>query len=220
MRRPFTPVLLSSLLALAPSLAIAGPPLLCFPMITSAAPSLPWGTGGWQSIDPSYTVSRLADDTVALLGPSVPTLARMETLRRAALYAATDPAAADRLFSALRARASSKGAAPADALARFDLGYAVEAFRQTQHTDRGVRSKAPAEDGYALVKQALAARGDDAAMEYAAALIAVGGEFRGAAAEHVRRAAAGAKPGSDLARTLEAHQPLWGDRVTTRRSSM
>jgi hypothetical protein len=218
MRRRFTPVLLSSLFVLAPALAVAGPPLLCFPMVTSAAPSLPWGTGGWQSLDTNYKVARLAADTVGLLGPSVPTLARMETLRRAALYAAKDAAAADTLFAALRGRVSSKGATPADALARFDLGYAVEAFRQAQHTDRGVRAKMPAEDGYALVKQALAARGDDAAMEYAAALIAAGGEFRGAAAEHVRRAAAGAKPGSDLARTLEAHQPLLGERRTAGKS--
>lgn len=95
MRRHVTPILLSSLLVLTPSLALAGPPLLCFPMVTSAAPSLPWGTGSWNSLDPNYKVSGLAEDTVALLGPSVPTLARMETLRRAALYAAKDPAAAD-----------------------------------------------------------------------------------------------------------------------------
>ena len=94
MRRHVTPILLSSLLVLTPSLALAGPPLLCFPMVTSAAPSLPWGTGSSNSLDPDYKVSGLAEDTVALLGPSVPTLARMETLRRAALYAAKDPAAA------------------------------------------------------------------------------------------------------------------------------
>jgi len=214
MRTRLARSLLVSCLSLLPAVALAGPPLLCFPMVVGDAPSLPWGTGGWNSSDPNYDVSRLADDTTALLGPAVPTLVRMETLRRAALYAAKDAAAAGRLFAALRARVSKSGAGPSDALARFDLGYAVEAFRQTTHMGGTVRSAAaPAEDGYALITQTLAVRGRDPAMEYAAALVTMGGAARAVSGEHLRRAGAGAAPGSDLARTMAAHRELWGDRL-------
>jgi hypothetical protein len=211
MRPRLTRSLLVAILTLAPALASAGPQLLCFPMVVDSASSLPWGTAGWNSPDPTYDTTRLAPDTVARLGPSVPTLVRMETLRRAVLYAAKDAAAADALFTALRGRVTKDGRG--DALARFDLGYAVEAFRQTAHTPSGSRSAAPAEDGYALIKQALATRSGDAAMEYAAALVTMGRSFRGTSDEHLRRAAAGAPAGSDLARTMTAHRELWGGRV-------
>ena len=43
-----TRALAVSLLALAPAVAHAGPPLLCFPMETGGAPSLPWGGRGLE----------------------------------------------------------------------------------------------------------------------------------------------------------------------------
>jgi hypothetical protein len=214
MRAPIVRSLVVSLLVLAPSLAKAGPPLLCFPMAIGDAASLPWGTGGWNSPDSRYDVGRLVEDTVARLGPSVPTLVRMETLRRAVLYASRDVTAADRLFAALRARVGSTSDAPGAALARFDLGYAAEAFRQSRHVSSPARPIAPSEDGYALITQALAARGADPAMEYAAALVTMDRTFRTTSDAHLRRAMAGAAAGSDLARTIAAHEPLWGARLT------
>jgi len=93
-----------SLPLLAPALAQAGPPLICWPMSIGNAPSLPWG-GGWHDTRPDYDGrGRLATDTLALLGSDTPVLVRMETLRRAAVYAASDDAAAGRLFQALRAQ--------------------------------------------------------------------------------------------------------------------
>jgi hypothetical protein len=75
-------------------------------------------------------------DTLTLLTPSMPVIVRMETLRRATIYAAAKPDLAKELMGALRTRAEAK--AP---LAAFDLGYLVEAsieaeaaFRQPMTT--------------------------------------------------------------------------------------
>ena len=205
-----------SLLALVPAVAQAGPPLVCFPIPIGAARSLAWGSGeGWNGQRPDYDRSRLAEDTVALLGPQTPVLVRMETLRRAAIYASGDADAANRLFAALRARAGAK----ADPLARFDLGYSVETYRQTRPLPGHVQTADPPEDGYALVRQALTARGSDPEMEYGAALMTCDGARREISDKHLQLALAGAREGSDLARTLAAHQALWGDRVQALRAA-
>jgi hypothetical protein len=206
--------LAASLVALAPAAAHAGSPLLCFPMAIGTAPSLAWGSGSvWNAPRPEYDRARLADDTLALLGPQTPVLVRMETLRRAVLYASGDAVAARSLFDALRGRAGLASGGKAEPLAQFDLGYAVEAYRQARHGLDRLVSDDPAEDGYALVRQALAARGPDAQMEYAAALITCDRARRGLSDRHLEAALAGARAGSDLDRTLAAHQRLWGDRL-------
>ena len=215
MRRPIARTLLVSLVLLVPGIASAGPPLLCFPMVTGGAPSLPWGTGGWNSPLASYDLKRLASDSMALLGPETTTLARMETLRRSVIYAASDAPAADQLFAALRARAAKADGTPGVALAQFDLGYAAEAFRQTRHAFSPSRPIDPSEDGYALIRQALAARSANPAMEYAAALVSMSQTSKGVSDQHLRRALAGASEGSTLARTIATHEPLWGARLAS-----
>lgn len=201
------------LVGLLPALASAGPQLLCFPMVIDGARSLPWGSGSWNSPQPGYDLTRLPVDTTSLLGTDVPVLVRMETLRRAVIYAAQDGQAADRLFAALHARVSTAPAGASAALAQFDLGYAIEAFRQTPHAFPRSDASARGDDGYALIKQALSARGSDPAMEYAAALVASARSFRGVTDGHLRRASAGAAAGSALARTMAEHRPLWGERL-------
>jgi len=73
--------------------AQAGPPLICHPIEIGQAKSLPWvdwnqkGSGG-------YEVKNLTRDTLAVLDSSTSVLVRMETLRRATLYARQDPQAA------------------------------------------------------------------------------------------------------------------------------
>jgi hypothetical protein len=211
--------LLGSLLAL-PAVAQAGPPLVCFPMAIGDARSLAWGSGsGWNAPRPDYDRSRLAENALALLGPQTPVLVRMETLRRAAIYASGDAAAARRLFEALRARAGRASSGKADPLAQFDLGYAVEAYRQTRPMAGRPLSVDPPEDGYVLVRQALLARGPDPEMEYAAALMTCDRARRDLSDKHLQAAAAGAREGSDLARTLAAHRPLWGDRLPAVRAA-
>jgi hypothetical protein len=214
MQSLFGRTLTLSLLALAPAIAQAGPPLVCFPIPIGEARSLAWGSGhGWDGQRADYDRSRLAEDTVALLRPQAPVLVRMETLRRAAIYASGDAAAAKALFAALRARPNT------DPLAQFDLGYAVETYRQTRPFSGHVRAIEPPEDGYALVRQALAARGSDPEMQYAAALMTCDRSHRAVSEEHLRLAVAGARQGSDLARVLEAHEALWGGRVQALRAA-
>ncbi|MBI3492372.1 MAG: hypothetical protein HY047_11415 [Acidobacteria bacterium] len=108
--------------------ALAGPPLLCFPFEIGAAKSLPMApevAKNWHATDPKYDVSHLVSDTLALLVPSTPVMVRMETLRRATVYASTNPKVADALTTALKERDDARRP-----LAAFDYGYFVEASRE------------------------------------------------------------------------------------------
>jgi hypothetical protein len=148
--------------------ALAGPPLLCFPFEIGKATSLPVATGGWESIDRSYDVSHVVDDTLALLNAKTPVIVRMETLRRATLYAAKNQTLAAALLDRLQQRAAVPDAnAP---LAVFDFGYLVETYKQATHLfGRPVRA-AQNIDGYDLVVKA-AAMSDDPAIDFALAVM-------------------------------------------------
>jgi hypothetical protein len=170
-------------LFLGSQVAFAGPPLLCHPFDIGTARSLPWdGKNAWWKGHPDYDVSNLVADTEALLTASTPVIVRMETLRRAALYASHDADVAKSLLAAMHTRArAAVGAAPANPLAFFDAGYLAETFRQITLLEgepefragaRALRGALNDEDGYALVKKSLAMRPDDRALEFAAALIA------------------------------------------------
>src|SRR6185436_11467364 len=75
--------------------ALAGPPFICHAFELSGSPSLPWGTNtaaGWNNPDPAYDVQKLTADVTKLLTSTTPVSARMETLRRATIYASRDNA--------------------------------------------------------------------------------------------------------------------------------
>jgi hypothetical protein len=175
--------------------AFAGPPLLCFPFNIGNARTLPMGTNGWRDVDPTYDASHLVADTVALLGADTPIIVRMETLRRATVYGALNPKAADGLLSALDARA--KSATPDAALSMFDLGYLVETYRQASVFGGGAVPSVAQTDGYALVQKAMTFR-QDPQIEFAEAIIAASPK-RADYAEHVRNAQAAAKADALLA---------------------
>ena len=203
-----------SLVAFAPAAAQAGSPLLCFPMAIGDGPLARLGlrrAAGTRRA-PTTTARGSPTDTLALLGPQTPVLVRMETLRRAVIYASGDAAAARNLFDALRGRAGRASGGKAEPLAQFDLGYAVEAYRQTRHRARPPGCPAgPPEDGYALVRQALAARGPDPRDGVRGGAHHLRPLTAGASPTGTwRLALAGARAGSDLARTLAAHQPAVG----------
>jgi len=184
--------------------AWAGPPLICHAFDIGDAKSLPWVSHDWNlSGAENYNTKNLPDDTIAILERgSRTTLAHMETLRRATLYARQDPNAARQLLLKLtaRAEASASSAAP-DALAIFDAGYLAEAYKQW--LGEGSRNPANGMDGYALVKKAIQIQGSDAQMEFAAALVTLGGP--GAEHEaHAAKALAGAKTDQLLARNLNS----------------
>ncbi len=128
-------------------IAKAGPPLICHALNIGGAKSLPWNKEDasydndmWSlSGKTDYDLSRLVADTLDLLTPSAPVIVRMETIRRATLYAQKDQRIAKELLLKLRSRALdsdaqqpvlSEAKGGADALAWFDLGYLVECYKQ------------------------------------------------------------------------------------------
>lgn len=116
--------------------ALAGPPLLCFPFDIGAARSLPMGHENWRATDPKYDVSRLVPDTLAILTPSAPLMVRMETLRRATVYASSNPKVAAELMSELKKRSDAK-----TYFAAFDYGYLVEAYREGESIFDSLKSE-------------------------------------------------------------------------------
>ena len=192
--------------------AFAGPPLLCHPFDIGTARSLPWdGARSWFAADPAFDVQRLVGETEALLTPSTPVVVRMETLRRAAIYASRDRAVAARLLAALtdKARASDKEGHP-DALAFHDAAYLTEAFREVgmleqmpEFRDRApaMRSLVAGADAYSLITKSLAARPGDPSLEFAAALIAADSR-RDAYQRHASNARAGASKDALLAKNI------------------
>jgi len=191
---------------LAVSPAWAGPPLICHAFDIGSAQSLPWVSHDWNlSGEENYDTKNLSDDTIAILDQSSKaTLVHMETLRRATLYARSDPLAAKRLLLKLTTRAeTAENSTHPDAWAIFDAGYLAETYKQW--LGEGARNPANGVDGYALVKKALQLSGDDAQMEFAAALITLGGPGVGEHQEHAAKAIAGAKTDELLKRNLKSH---------------
>jgi hypothetical protein len=195
-------------LGTAPQEAPAGPPLICWEIAIGEAKSLPWGDQP-MSRKPDYDVGRLVEDTLALLGPDTPVLVRMETLRRATLYAsrhgdagARGEAAAWELAARLFARAlDGETSKQPDAHAWFDAGYFVAACRQA---DGDVDF-----DGYRWATRGRTlAGGTHAEMDFGLALMTALGDperLREVHEKHLGGALAGARDGSLLAKNLLAH---------------
>jgi len=206
----FAAALITAVLCLATA-AKAGPPLICHTIEIGQAKSLPWISHDWNlSGAENYDTKNLVRDTLEILGPNTPILIRMETLRRATLYARKDPLAAKELLNRLQARVSSaESSGHPDALAWFDSGYLAETYQQWigrngMRLSKDEQNPAAGVDGYALVKKALALRGADPQMEFAAALMTLSGppeEHR----QHALKAVAGAKTDPLLAQNLASH---------------
>jgi hypothetical protein len=210
--------LIAALLCLA-TVAQAGPPLICHTIEIGQAKSLPWISHNWNlSGGEIYDTKNLVRDTLEILAPDTPVLVRMETLRRATLYARKDPVAAKELLARLHARATAaESSGHSDALAWFDVGYLAETYKQwlgqnLPHMTDGMRmdpNPAAGVDGYAMVKKAIALRGpalnsDDPQMEFAAALITLSGP-QDEHHQHALKAIAGAKSDPLLAQNLATH---------------
>jgi hypothetical protein len=180
--------------------ALAGPPLICSRFDIGTARSLPWNVGSsWKGMLDTYDRSHLTTDTLSLLTPSTPIIVRMETLRRAALYATTDKRAADSLLTALVAKTRTGGSdGKLDALALFDAGYLAESYKQLDPISGWIGGLASAIDGRAMVERSLAIRGGDPAIAFAASLMTGGASH----AAHLRQAQSGASADQLLARNL------------------
>jgi hypothetical protein len=183
--------------------AFAGPPLVCFRFDIGSARSLPMGGNGWRSIDPTYDVTRLVDDTLALLRPETPVLVRMETLRRATIYAASDSVRATALLNALKDRASVPHTKVG--LNVFDFGYLVETYRQARPIFAAAMPAIDGIDGYQLVLKAHALQGDPA-MQFAAAVMTEGNSAtQSESREHLAQAKAHADADRTLALNISKH---------------
>lgn len=193
--------------------AFAGPPLLCHPYNIGTAKSLPWsGASSWFDGAPGYDVQRVVSDTEALLTPATPVIVRMETLRRAAIYASRDRAVATQLLQRLVARAeATKTAGTPDPLAFLDAAYVAGAYREigmlgksADFSDKvkGVRAALGSTNSMALIAQSVEARPDDPTIRFAAALIAAD-QDRQAYERHAALARAGASRDPLLERNIE-----------------
>lgn len=206
----FVFALLATLLGIVSS-AQAGPPLICHAISIGSAKSLPWVSETWNlSGSENYNLNNLVPDTLAILTADTPVLVRMETLRRATIYARQDPRVAKELLTKLYVRATnSDTSGRPDALAWFDAGYLVECYKQwigqnLPHMTDGMRmdrNPAAGLDGYAWVEKAIGVRGSDAQMEFAAALISLNGS-RADHQRHAQNAIAGSKNDPLLAENL------------------
>jgi hypothetical protein len=192
--------------------ALAGPPLLCHPFDIGNAKSLPWlGQKSWDEGQPGYRLDQLVADTEALLTPSTPVIVRMETLRRAALYASTDARVAGVLVKRIISRAeASEIAGRPDALAYLDAAYIAGAFNEITMMGRArdweQRSRNADEvkgklDAYGLISKSVALRPSDPAIQFAAALISTD-SHRGEYPGHAAKARVGADNDALLARNL------------------
>ena len=193
-----TKVLAAALLVVLPTLAEAGPPLICHPFKTPDARLLAWGTGeGWNTPDTRYDAQRLTADLLALLTPDAPVLSRMENMRRAAIYAGRDAKIANQLLQAVVARASTSGAT---AIALFDAGYLIETYKQAGHLHKG---PPPTQDGYGMVVRAISTTtAGRPEMELAASLMTRGEQ----AQAHLSRARAASASTPLLAANIDT---LW-----------
>jgi hypothetical protein len=179
--------------------AQAGPALICHPIQIGAAKSLPWVEFN-QPGNTDYDLKNLSRDTLAILDARTPVLVRMETLRRATIYARQDPQAAKELITRLEERALQADASGRpDALAWFDFGYLVEAYKQWM--GRGEPNPAAGIDGYGWITKAIRLDGPNPGMEFAAALITLS-RPDGAHRDHVQKALEGAKNDPLLAQNL------------------
>lgn len=221
----YTSVCLICLAALQQS-AQAGPPLICHPYEIGEAQSLPWShTGEWRAVKGDYALQRLVDDTLALLAPGTPVIVRMETMRRATIYAVwaardrevgykvTSQKIADELLTRLltRVQAGVSQGKP-DPLALFDAGYLLASYRQAGWQGNQYANV----DAHAMVRKAAELRGD-ATMEFAAALAT---QDKAAQRAHLQKAVAGAPEGSLLARNLVKHFGHQGRNLAELRASI
>lgn len=187
--------------------AQAGPPLICHAIEIGQAQSLPWVDWS-QKGSRGYDVKNLTRDTLAILDANTSVLVRMETLRRATIYARQqlsikDSQAAKELLTRLHARAADSDAAGhTEALAWFDVGYLIETYQQWIGKDEP--NPAAGLDGYSLIQKAIRLRGPDPEMEFAAALVTLNGP-EADHQDHVRKALAGAKGDPLLARNLASN---------------
>jgi hypothetical protein len=206
-KKTVTASLVLAVLALAMP-ALAGPPFTCHVFEIGSARSLPWGAANnWLGMRDDYDVRRVVADTEALLTPSTPTLVRMETLRRASLYASRDRAVAEQLIAAVMSRVHTADQI-GQPIALFDAGYVIEALSEIEQFGTHSKQLAGSErvlagltrsfEALPLLEKSAALRPGDASIEFALGLVSRMPQSE----EHFRKARAGAREDALLASNL------------------
>jgi hypothetical protein len=206
-KQALTASMVLSVLALAMP-ALAGPPFTCHVFEIGSANSLPWGaTNNWLGMRDDYDFHRVVADTEALLTPSTPTLVRMETLRRASLYASRDRAVAERLIAAMMSRVHAADHV-GQPIALFDAGYVIEALSEIEQFGNHMKQLAGSErvlagltrsfEARPLLEKSAALLPGDASIEFALGLLSRTPESEA----HFSKARAGARADALLASNL------------------
>lgn len=206
--------------------ALAGPPLICHSIEIGNAKSLPWTGKEWRDVKRDYDLNHLVADTLALLTADAPVLVRMETLRRATIYAvwaqrdrevglvSKNDKVADELMAKLmeRTREAFRNNKPAG-LQLFDAGYLASCYRQAGHTSPNMP------DGYHMSRKAGGFGISSPEMEFAQALMT---EFpkQPTHRAHLEKAIAGAQEGSLLAQNLVKHFGKPGQNLSALRAQV
>jgi hypothetical protein len=201
--------------------SFAGPPIMCHQLEIGSAQCLPLGAGPLEA-KRGYESKGLVRDTLALLKDESSPLVRMETLRRATVYARADGKLAAELLSRLTARAldAAAGKDPgARAAALFDAGFLAVCYGE-MNVEVGYKpGVAEGVQGYAWIRSALesvpAEGGDRAAMEFGAALAvhpAMHTHLKdsGLYEKHLIKAAECAPAESLVRKNVAAHATTWG----------
>ncbi|MFN0242739.1 MAG: hypothetical protein ACKVWV_07580 [Planctomycetota bacterium] len=194
---------------------VFGPPLVCHEIAIGDAKSLPWGSGTKPKA--GYDRAHLVADVAELLKTEEHLLVRMETLRRAAMYAHQDRALVWELVgwrSLFVLEQCSIGAQ--ESTAWFDLGVLVACFDQLAVGLDRRSGVAEGIGGYGFLRKALeTARADGrdtGPIEFAAVLVTHPGGGRDA--EGARRRAALCEGRWERAKAQCDGQPLLAQNVT------
>jgi hypothetical protein len=174
------------------------------------AASLPWWSStNFIGISDDYDFHRVVADTEGLLATPMPTIVRMETLRRATVYASRDRRVAEQLVAFVSGRITSvQRPGYPDAMALFDAGYVIEVLKELEQfapgskifwaRDRAIVGLTRPYDSRALIAQSAALRPNDGAIQLALALLLPAND----AEPHLRRAQASAANDELLANNL------------------
>ena len=217
--------------------SIAGPPLICHPFEIGEAKSIAWNGRQWRDVKKDYDLNQLVPDVMAILETDAPVLVRMETMRRAAVYAVWslrdhkvgfDPKGERVALALLEKILVRKNAAEArgfktnaDKLALFDAGYLIETYKYIGFDEISQQKASLPSDSLAWVEKANDALDCPGEIELALAIILQNHQgTSGQQDKHLKTAVGKASEGSLLAKNLVSHFPDKGATLNALKASL
>lgn len=215
--------------------ALAGPPLICHPFEIGEAKSIAWNGKEWRDIKKDYDMNQLVPDVMAILETDAPILVRMETMRRASVYAVWslrdykvgfDPkgdgaalALLDKVMMRKDAAEKNGYKTKAEKLALFDAGYLLETYKYIGFEESSKRVLTT--EGLAWAEKANNALDCPGEIEMALAIMLQNHRGEEAAQDkHLKIAVSKAAEGSLLAKNLVSHFPDKGANLNAFKASL